>query len=98
MKTIKKFDEKDISGKEYNALAENELKLMKSIDHDHVVQYFDDFTLDIFDSSFFAIVVEFCQVHLLYLALVYYITKYIIRFYISERQFELTNRRIQGEK
>ncbi len=63
MKTIKKFNAKDLFGLEYNKLAEDEIKTMKSIDHDHIVQYFDDFTLDIFDSCFFSIVVEFCEVY-----------------------------------
>lgn len=65
MKTIEKLDSRDPKSKEYNKLAQEELYKMRTLRNNHIIRYYDDFNLNVFDSYYFVVISEFCQVEFL---------------------------------
>ena len=47
---------------EINEIAQNELKLMKQINHENIVRYYDNFDEKCYKSEYLCIIFEYCKV------------------------------------
>ena len=49
---------------ELSETAQNELDLMKQINHDNIIRYFDNFDEECYSTDYLCIICEYCQVPL----------------------------------
>lgn len=59
MKICKRGEE---TGIEMTLIFNNEVDILKNISHENVIKYFDHFEVTIFDSNYFCLICEFCEV------------------------------------
>ena len=72
MKMMEKFEQEENESAmtpELSKIAQNELRLMKQINHENIIKYFDHFDQECFDTDYLCIISEFCQVLQFYLLL-----------------------------
>ena len=68
MKMMDKFESKEeeasesIVSPELSESAQNELKLMKQINHENIIKYFENFDEECYGTDYLCIISEFCQV------------------------------------
>lgn len=68
MKMMDKFESKEEQASEstvspeLSKSAQNELKLMKQINHENIIKYFDHFDDECYGADYLCIISEFCQV------------------------------------
>ena len=68
MKMMEKFESKEEEASESTVTpelsesAQNELKLMKQINHENIIKYFENFDEECYGTDYLCIISEFCQV------------------------------------
>ena len=67
MKMMEKFKSEEearesIVSPELSKSAQNELKLMKQINHENIIKYFDHFDDQFYGTDYLCIICEYCQV------------------------------------
>ena len=50
-----------VESAQLNETAQNELKLLKQLDHENIIKYFDHFDEKLHDSEYLCIICEYCE-------------------------------------